>query len=458
MIIAIIFLSLLAVSYMCGCRRARYLVSGDPSTRLHSRLDYYGYFVMLWCGVPSLILLLLLTIGRPVLLNSFIVHSLNQSVKQSTEAERAEFMLRVENVAAGVIAASEAPEAVRAVAAKYGFLDSISYIISMVLFLSASICGLLFGYKRVQVQLPARAHVESIVKGFLFISSTIAIVTTIGIFLSLVLNTFVFFESVSFFDFVFGLKWNSQIAIRADQAANAGSFGSVPLFVGTALIACIAMGVSVPLGLLSSIYIAEYAQRRVRSIVKPLLEILAGIPTIVYGFFAALIVAPFISDLGALFGVGASTESALAAGVVMGLMIVPFMTSLSDDVIHAIPQSLRDGSYALGATKSETIKKVIIPAALPGIFGAFLISLSRAIGETMIVVMAAGLFANLTINPFESVTTVTVQIVSNQTGDNSFDDPRTLSSFALGLALFFVTLTLNYIALVVVKKYREKYE
>ncbi len=237
-----------------------------------------------------------------------------------------------------------------------------------------------------------------------------------------------------------------------------GAFGAIPLFAGTLLITAIAMIFAVPIGLLSAIYLSDYATPRVRAVAKPLLEILAGIPTVVYGFFAALTVAPYLRELGTAIGLDVASESALAAGLVMGIMIIPVISSLSDDVINAVPQSLRDGSYALGATQSETIKKVILPAALPGIFAAFLLAVSRAIGETMVVVMAAGLAANLTANPFEAVTTVTVQIVTLLVGDQEFDSAKTLAAFALGLLLFCVTLAVNIVALHVVRKYREQYD
>ena len=289
-------------------------------------------------------------------------------------------------------------------------------------------------------------------------SSTIAILTTIGIVLSVLFESIRFFQKVPITEFLFGLSWSPQMAIRADQVGSSGAFGSIPLFAGTMMITFIAMLVAVPIGLMSAIYLTEYATPKVRTVVKPLLEILAGIPTVVYGFFAALTVAPFIRGLGESVGLDVSSESALAAGLVMGIMIIPFVSSLSDDVINAVPQAMRDGSYAMGATRSETIRLVIIPAALPGIVGGVLLAVSRAIGETMIVVMAAGLSANLTANPLESVTTVTVQIVTLLVGDQEFDSPKTLAAFALGLLLFLVTLALNVIALHVVRKYREQYE
>jgi phosphate transport system permease protein len=248
------------------------------------------------------------------------------------------------------------------------------------------------------------------------------------------------------------------MAIRADQVGASGAFGAVPVFVGTALISAIAMAVAVPIGLMSAIYLSEYANRRFRAVAKPLMEILAGIPTVVYGFFAALVLAPAMRDLGQRIGLEVASESALAAGLVMGVMIIPFVSSLSDDVINAVPQALRDGAYGLGATQSETIRQVVLPAALPGIVGGVLLAVSRAIGETMIVVMAAGLGANLTANPLKAVTTVTVQIVTLLVGDQEFDSPKTLAAFALGLVLFIVTLSLNIVALSVVRRYREQYE
>lgn len=299
---------------------------------------------------------------------------------------------------------------------------------------------------------------ETVIKFLLVIATVFSIYVTLAILLSVIYETWIFFGKVNFFDFIFGTKWSPQTALRADQAGSSGSFGAIPLFVGTFLITAIAMLVAGPLGLYSAIYISEYASKRVRSYVKPALEILAGVPTVVYGYFAALTLAPLIKGWGTSLGLDVASESALAAGLVMGIMIIPYVLSLSDDVINSVPQALRDASYGLGATKSETVKKVVLPAALPGIMGAMLLGISRAVGETMIVVMAAGLAANLTINPLDSVTTVTVQIVTLLTGDQEFDSPKTLAAFALGLTLFVVTLILNILALKVVKKYREKYD
>lgn len=293
----------------------------------------------------------------------------------------------------------------------------------------------------------AQRSVERGVRFALFAASTVAVLVTIGILGSLIVETVRFFELVSPQEFFFGLRWSPQIALRADQVGSSGAFGAVPLFAGTLLITAISIFVAGPIGLLAAIYTAFYASRRVRAIVKPALELLAGVPTVVYGFFAALIVAPVIRDFGAHLGLDVASESALAAGLVMGIMIIPIISSLSDDAIAATPKALRDASYALGATRSETIRLAILPAALPSLVAAFLLAVSRAIGETMIVVMAAGLAANLTPNPLEAVTTVTVQIVTLLTGDQEFDSAKTLAAFALGLTLFVVTLGLNFIAL-----------
>lgn len=292
----------------------------------------------------------------------------------------------------------------------------------------------------------------------LIASSLVAVLVTVGIVFSLLFESLRFFQLVSWHDFLFGLQWSPQTALRADQVGGSGSFGAIPLITGTLLISAIAMLVATPLGLASAIYLAEYAGNTTRDIVKPILEVLAGIPTVVYGFFAALMIAPMIRFTGTSIGLEVASESALAAGLAMGIMIVPLISSLSDDVINSVPQSLRDASLGLGATQAETIKKVILPAALPGIAGSLLLAASTAIGETMIVVMAAGLAANLTANPLEAVTTITVQIITLLTGDQEFDSAKTLSAFALGLLLFFITLIFNVMALRIVNRFREQYD
>jgi phosphate transport system permease protein len=327
-----------------------------------------------------------------------------------------------------------------------------------------AVMAMLFFISRVSIDFRARNQFEWVVMAVMAVCAAVAVLTTIGIVFSVVFETWRFFFDPALkgrptvTEFLFGTQWNPQAAIRADQGEIRTAFGFVPLLTGTLLIMVIAMLVAGPIGLFSAIYLAEYASPRFRAFAKPLLEILAGIPTVVLGFFAALTVAPLIRDWGQYFGLDVASESALAAGLVMGTMIIPFISSLSDDVINSVPQSLRDGAYALGSTKSETIRQVILPAALPGIVASFMLGISKALGETMIVVMAAGLAAKITINPLEAVTTITVQIASILTGDQEFDSAKTLSAFALGFVLFFMTLVLNVIALQVVRRYREQYD
>ena len=290
-------------------------------------------------------------------------------------------------------------------------------------------------------------------------TSVLAIFTTIGIVLSLLFETLRFFEYVPIHEFLFGTHWSPQMSIREDQVGSSGSFGAIPVFTGTLLISFIAMFVAGPIGMFSAIYLSQYASTKVRAYAKPIIEVLAGIPTVVYGFFAVITVGPFFREMGIFFNIdGLSSESALIAGSVLGIMIIPFIASLTDDALSAVPKALKEGSLAMGATLSETTRKVIIPASFHGIVGSFLLAFSRAIGETMIVVMAAGFAANLTANPFNAVTTVTVQIVGLLTGDQEFDSPKTLSAFALAFVLFFLTLILNVISLTIVKRYREQYE
>ncbi|CAH0991352.1 hypothetical protein SIN8267_01455 [Sinobacterium norvegicum] len=324
--------------------------------------------------------------------------------------------------------------------------------------LIVAIAGGFYASERVSQQFNARVVVERFIQLLLFFCAAIAVLTTFAIVFSVLFESIRFFNEIPLNDFLFGLQWSPQIAMREDQAGATGLFGVVPLLAGTLLITAIAMLIAVPIGLMSAIYLSEYASEKYRSMLKPVLELLAGIPTVVYGFFAALTVAPWVRQLGESIGLSVSSESALAAGIVMGVMIIPFVSSLSDDVIRAVPQTLRDGALGLGSTRSETVKKVVLPAALPGIIAGVLLAISRAIGETMIVVMAAGMAAKLTANPLESVTTVTVQIVTLLTGDQEFDSAKTLAAFALGLVLFVITLMLNVIALYVVNKYREQYD
>ena len=425
---------------------------------LHSRPHYYGYFIALWCGLPAILVLTVWTTMQTPIVESIVQSGLPASMTSDDPSRMSLVMNDVRNLASGNITSGEITGDVREAADRYNSLIAIGELARFVVILSIGIAAIAYFRTRISPSFRARNQVEKILMSLLVISSTIAILTTVGIVMSLIFESLRFFEKVSPTEFLFGLEWSPQTALRADQVGSSGAFGAIPLFAGTLLISFLAMCIAGPIGLLSAIYMAEYAPRKVRNTVKPMLEILAGIPTVVYGFFAALTVAPFMRDTGLDLGLVISSESALAAGLVMGIMIIPFVSSLSDDVINAVPQSLREGSYGLGATKSETIKRVILPAALPGIVGSFMLAISRAIGETMIVVMAAGLGANLTANPFEAVTTVTVQIVTLLVGDQEFDSAKTLAAFALGLVLFCVTLCLNIIALTVVNKYREQYD
>ncbi|MDC3127291.1 phosphate ABC transporter permease subunit PstC [Candidatus Pelagibacter bacterium] len=445
-------------SYYFGRSEARKLITTNK-IKLNALPSYYGYYLGIWCGLPALIILSLWSLFEPTIIKMVIlsnfsnVESKDLFYEQTLSFFNGNFTGELTN---NIKIASE----------KYSSLNAIAYNSKIALLASAVIFSTSYAYKRVKSNNRARDDVEVILKGLLFVSSLVAILTTIGIIVSLLFESIKFFSTINLFDFIFGTSWSPQRAFVRDASTITpeeylelkDAFGSVPLFAGTAFIALIAMCVAVPIGLFSGIYLAEYASTKVRKYSKPIIEILAGIPTVVYGFFAALTVGPFFRTVGESLGLTVSSESALAAGLIMGVMIIPYVSSLSDDVINSVPQSLRDGSYAVGATKSETIKKVIIPAALPGIIGSILLAVSRAIGETMIVVMAAGLAANLTINPLESTTTITTQIVMILVGDQEFDSPKTQAAFALGLTLFIATLFLNYIALRVVKKYREKYD
>lgn len=453
----LLFLLLLfsAYAFHLGRQRSRQIVGGRVKS-LHSLPNYYGFYTALWCGLPALLLLLLWLGFEGPVITHFVVADLPEEMR-SLSADRQGLLLNdIKNALNGPTA--EAKPELQAAVEHLRALRSQSNWLLTVLAISLGLLGAFFARSRIRPDQRARNKVEQTVMAFLVGSSLVAILTTVGIVLSVLAESIRFFEKVPVSEFLFGLQWSPQIAMRADQVGSSGAFGAVPLFTGTLLISSIALVVAVPIGLMSAIYLAEYASLKFRSVAKPLLEILAGIPTVVYGFFAALTVAPFLRDAGADIGLTVSSESALAAGLVMGIMIIPFVSSLSDDFINAVPQSLRDGAYALGATQSETIRQVVIPAALPGIVGGVLLAASRAIGETMIVVMAAGLAANLTANPLEAVTTVTTQIVTLLVGDQEFDSPKTLAAFALGLVLFLVTLGLNILALHIVRKYREQYE
>ena len=453
-IVAILLIVLLA--FYTG--RSRALKSaGGAAGELHSLPDYYGGYVALWALIPMVVIFLLWSAAEETVVMGMVMASLPASLTNVSEAEMGLLQADIINIVRGIDLGNAQPELIAA-ADQYSNLSSLSFGLKCLLALVGGIIGLAWTRQRVSKLFRARNQVEKVITALLILCSTIAILTTVGIILSLLFETTRFLGKVPLLEFLFGTQWSPQTALRADQVGASGAFGAIPLFVGTLLIAFIAMCVATPIGLFSAIYMAEYASSSVRNILKPCLEVLAGIPTVVYGFFAALTVAPAIRGWGESIGLDVASESALAAGLVMGIMIIPFVSSLSDDVITAVPQSLREGSYGLGATQSETIRRVVLPAALPGIVGGMLLAISRAIGETMIVVMAAGLSANLTVNPLDAVTTVTVQIVTLLVGDQEFDSAKTLAAFALGLVLFCITLCLNVVALHVVRKYREQYE
>ena len=456
-LIAGVILILCLSSYFFGRSEARKLVT--QNIKLKALPAYYGYYLSLWCGLPALIIFGCWSLFEPTIIKVLILNNFPQIESKDLFYEQTLSFFNGNF-------SGEITNEIKAASIKYSSINIIAQNSKIVIIAAALIGSLTFAYRKIQKNNKARDDVEIILKVLLFTSSLVAILTTVGIIVSLLFESLKFFSSICIFEFIFGTSWSPQRAFVRDASAITpeellelqDAFGSVPLFAGTAFIALIAMCVAVPIGLFSGIYLAEYASTKVRKYSKPIIEILAGIPTVVYGFFAALTVGPFFRTLGESLGLTVSSESALAAGLIMGVMIIPYISSLSDDVINSVPQSLREGSYAIGATKSETIKKVVIPAALPGIIGSILLAVSRAIGETMIVVMAAGLAANLTINPLESTTTITTQIVMILVGDQEFDSPKTQAAFALGLTLFIATLILNYIALRVVKKYREKYD
>lgn len=450
---------MVAFGYLFGRSRSMALARrGGGLTKLHSLPAYYGFYAALWVGLPALAIVTMAVFFEDSIITRLVIAGLPDQLRELPADQMGLVMNDIRNMATGNIVAGELTAEMQFASEQYVRLQAYASRVTWVLVTCISILSLVFVRLRISPQLRARNAVEKTVVVTMMVFSTIAILTTLGVIFSVFYESMLFFRQVPLSEFLFSTQWSPQIALRADQVGASGSFGSIPLFAGTLLVSTIAMFVAVPIGLMSAVYLAEYASPRFRAFTKPLLEILAGIPTVVYGFFAALTMAPFIRNLGERLGMEVASESALAAGLVMGVMIIPFVSSLSDDVINAVPQSLREGSSALGATRSETIKRVVFPAALPGIVGGVLLAMSRAIGETMIVVMAAGLSANLTANPLESVTTVTVQIVTLLTGDQEFDSVKTLAAFALGLALFVVTLILNIIALRTVRKYREQYD
>ncbi len=455
----VVIIILAISSYLYGRRRS--LLVADRlggRRRLHSLPKYYGYMVALWCGLPALIALLFWGVLETSVIDHLLVADLSGENLAMSRGELNLFLNEVKLSAANGQHASLSDPVQKEAAIHLLHLQLVSRWLKTALIFILALAGATWGLSQVSAKFQARNFVETVIRWLLLLCSIVAILTTVGIVLSVLFESLRFFHAVPLRDFLLGLEWSPQTAIRANQVGSSGAFGAIPLFVGTLLISAIALFIAVPIGLMTAIYLSEYASQGFRAVAKPVLEILAGIPTVVYGFFAALTVAPFIRNMGEAIGLSVASESALAAGLVMGVMIIPFVSSLSDDVITAVPRTLREGSYAMGATQNETVRKVIIPAALPGIVGGILLAASRAIGETMIVVMAAGLSANLTVNPLEAVTTVTVQIVTLLTGDQEFDSPKTLAAFALGLLLFITTLLLNILALHIVRKYREHYE
>jgi phosphate transport system permease protein len=456
--IALLILGLGLVAWLSARAKAVALARTE-ARRAHSLPGYHGWYVALWAVLPALLFLAVWGNVSGSFVTQAVLDSPAAVNLPEMPMQRGAILSEARGLANGSLKAAFNPEA-NVLAPVYREASREYALIGAAIALLLAFAGGAYAYTRVSPQFRARTRVERLIMGVLLLASLIAILTTFGIVLSLIFESMRFFARVSPIEFLTGLNWSPQTAIRADQAGSSGAFGAIPLFWGTIFIgAIIAMIVAIPLGLMSAIYLTQYASPRLRRWMKPTLEMLAGVPTVVYGYFAALTVAPAIRDFAAGIGIaGASSESALAAGLVMGIMIIPFVSSMADDSIAAVPQAMRDGSLAMGATTSETIKKVLVPAALPGVVGGVLLAVSRAIGETMIVVMAAGLAANLTLNPFASVTTVTTQIVQLLTGDQEFDSAKTLAAFALGLVLFVVTLLLNIVALRVVKKYREAYE
>ncbi|MDZ5699157.1 phosphate ABC transporter permease subunit PstC [Chelativorans sp. M5D2P16] len=455
-----LFLAILALSlvaFYVGRSTANQFVAAH-GTSVHSRPIYHGAFAAVWVGVPALVLVLLWLLFQDAIIDRLLLAWLPASLTEGASASRLSLYLsEIKNVASGRIFSEPSPE-ILAAAERYQTWQTIAQWAMVVVALAVAALAFYMARSRMAPRFRARQTFERTLDFLMIFSAGAAILVTIGIIVSLTYEAMQFFMLVPPQEFFFGLNWEPQIAIREDQVAGTGAFGAVPVFTGTLLIATIALIVAIPVGLFSAIYLVEFANDRIRRIVKPILEILAGVPTVVYGFFAVLTVAPAIRQAGGLMGIAISPNSALAAGGVMGIMIIPFISSLSDDALRAVPQSMRDGSLAMGATRAETMTRVLLPAALPGIVGGILLAASRAIGETMIVVMAAGLTATLTANPLEGVTTVTVQIVTLLIGDTAFDNPKTLSAFALGLVLFVVTLCLNVLALRIVRRYREKYE
>ncbi len=430
----------------------------DRGNSLHSLASYHGLFSALLILVPVLTFILIWLVVQGPMIDRMVMGGLPDGALDGLESGGTQLVLaEIKSVAGGRVFGT--PEDWKIAAAEhYNQLNDRAAWMLVTAVAAMSLALLTFARSRVSAAFRARQGVEGIVTGLMIFCSTVAIFTTVGIILSLSYETLRFLDRVPVLDFLFGTNWEPQIPLRADQIAAEGAFGWLPVILGTIVITVVALVVAVPVGLFSAIYLNEFAPRRLRAVVKPFLEILAGVPTVVYGFFAILVVAPAIRSFGQSIGLDVAPNTAVAAGGVMGIMLIPFISSFADDALSAVPQSLRDGALGLGSTRGEMMTTVLFPAALPGIVGGILLAVSRAIGETMIVVMAAGLIAKMTINPLDSVTTVTVQIVTLLIGDTSFDNPKTLAAFALGMMLFLVTLMINIFALRIVRKYREAYD
>ncbi len=476
--------AILSVAGFVLCRQRALKQAGGTARNLHSLPNYYGWFGFIMASVPAVLVLAVWMIGQPLFierqLSGFfpaemieddaartllfadvrrVASGLDVAVAQGalTEDEanniRTEFgSVRDRLATVGVALGSEVTPPVLQAAQDYREMSRVGAVGRTILTFVLSIGGLILAIRATNPEFRARNRVEQVVLALLILSSTIAILTTVGIVLSMLTESLRFFTMYPAADFFFSLTWSPNFRGNSE-------LGLLPLLWGTLYISFVSMLVAVPIGLFSAIYLAEYASNRVRSIVKPLIEVIAGIPTVVFGLFALVTVGPFLRDYFAQpLGLGNSGSSVMTAGIVIGILNIPFISSLADDIINAVPQSMRDGSLGLGATKSETIRKVVLPAALPGIMGAVLMAASRAIGETMIVTMGAGAAARLDLNPFQAMTTITVKIVSQLTGDTEFNSPETLVAFALGMSLFVITLALNILALIIVRKYREQYE
>ncbi|APU49326.1 phosphate ABC transporter permease subunit PstC [Acinetobacter junii] len=452
-----VLLALVAIAYQIGLSKSRNLAGkGNNSVALHSRPVYYGALVALWCGIPAFLILIIWNLVEPSVLQHIIFNNIPASVSATLdEAGRDVLIDRVQAIASGFGVTDQAAAYEVAAAQQLAKFQTIGTFAKLAVVISVALAGLVWAKRKVSEQYRARNQVEKTINVALILCSGVAILTTIGIVLSMLTEALHFFKFVSPTDFFFGTEWNPGFSTTGNAE---GSYGILPLLWGTLMVSGIALLVAVPIGLMIAIYLAEYASPKLRAWAKPIIEVLAGIPTIVYGVFALMVIGPFFKMVGESVGININATSALTAGFVMGIMIIPFVSSLSDDIITQVPRSLRDGSLGLGATKSETIRQVVLPAALPGITGAFLLAVSRAVGETMIVVLAAGNSPLLHANPLEAVSTVTVTIVKQLTGDTDFASPQALVAFALGLTLFVITLGLNIIALYIVRKYREQYE